>query len=85
MSGLITNQTKGGYEHYVQIFSNFAKSSVLPCLLTFYDIEWFHNAGLNYKPQKLYLRVFLEHYTVAMVYENNNNVPMIGQLFDFMM
>ena len=25
ISGLITNQTKGGYEHYVQIFSNFIK------------------------------------------------------------
>ena len=25
----------------------------LPCLLKFYDIEWFHHAGLNYKPQKL--------------------------------
>ena len=50
-----------------RIFLSFTKSCVLSCLSHVDNIKNFTLPFLNYKPLKLYLRVFLASYTVAMV------------------
>ena len=71
-----------------RIFLNFAKSSILSCLLQFNNKKWGSPSSfLSYKRSKLKLRVFLVGHIVAMVTYCATKLtatcsPMIGQFVD---